>query len=182
MPQLRYRADPNGAEAQPRNDALASYEGELDYVCASLRRLGVSERDIEDLAHEVFLVLHRQWANYDPRRALRPYLFGIAFRVVAAHRRRWSRERPFEALEVPDESSRPDQQAVAKQARALLQAALRQVPLARRAVIVLHDIDEVPVIEIAKTLKIPRFTVYSRLRVGRRELQAALLRFGFGGL
>jgi RNA polymerase sigma-70 factor (ECF subfamily) len=52
--------------------------------------------------------------------------------------------------------------------------ALGRVPLARRAVLVMHDIDEVPMREIAEALSLPIFTGYSRLRKARREFEAAV--------
>ena len=55
-------------------------------------------------------------------------------------------------------------------------AALERIPLPRRAVLVMHDIDDVPVSQVAATLDIPLFTVYSRLRKARRELEAAIRR------
>src|SRR5678816_2857953 len=59
------------------------YAEQLDYVWHSLRRLGVDDRDREDLAHDVFLVVYRRLASYDPACSLRAWLFGIAYRVVA---------------------------------------------------------------------------------------------------
>ena len=69
---------------------MAVYQRELDYLFETLGRLGASPREIEDLAHEIFLVLLRNWADLDLSRPVRPYLFAIAFRVVCAffHRRR----------------------------------------------------------------------------------------------
>ena len=57
-----------------------------------------------------------------------------------------------------------------------LLAALERIPLRRRAVLVMHEIDGVPVQEVATALGSPRFTVYSRLRKARRELESALRR------
>jgi DNA-directed RNA polymerase specialized sigma24 family protein len=74
---------------------LEAYQRELDYLMRTLRRLGVPPEDAEDLAHEVFLVLRRTWQRYDATRALKPFLFGIAFRVAASHRRKHWRELPF---------------------------------------------------------------------------------------
>ena len=48
-----------------------------------LRRLGVPAAEVEDLAHDVFVVLHRNWPTLDTERPLRPYLFGVAFRIVS---------------------------------------------------------------------------------------------------
>jgi len=63
-----------------------------------------------------------------------------------------------------------------KESRAIVLAALKRIPLPRRAALVMHEIDDVPVAEIAALLAIPRFTVYSRLRKARRELEAAVRR------
>ena len=154
---------------------LEAYQRELDYLMRTLRRLGVESEDVEDLAQEVFLVLRRTWHAYDPTRALKPYLFGIAFRVAAAYRRKRWREVPLASVETPGNLPSPDRQLEANQARALILAALQRIPLQRRAVLVMHDIDEVSVQDVAATLSIPLFTAYSRLRKARRELEAAVI-------
>ena len=77
-------------------------------------------------------------------------------------------------VEIPDDRPGPDDELVAKRARALLLSALERIPLPRRAVLVMHEIDCIPVHEVAATLGIPRFTVYSRLRKARQELESAL--------
>jgi len=82
----------------------------------------------------------------------------------------------FGVVEVSDTGPGPDDALQSKQARALVLEALERIPLPRRAVLVMHDIDDVPVSEVASVLEIPRFTVYSRLRKARRELEAAIRR------
>ena len=158
----------------PEDSCLNAYQRELDYLMRSLQRLGVPPGDVEDLAHEVFLVLRRNWHDYDSTRPLKPYLFGIAFRVAASHRRRRWREVPYAVVEGQDIAPHPDQAFESSQARALVLAALQQIPIARRVVLVMHDLDEIPVQEIAATLSIPLFTAYSRLRKARQELEAAI--------
>lgn len=128
---------------------------------------------MDDLAQELFLALRRSWPDYDPRRPLRPYLFGIAFRIVAGHRRKKRRELASGLLEVDDAGPGPDEALDAKQSRALLLRALERVPLPRRAVLVMHELDDVPIANVAAVLSIPLFTAYSRLRKARRELEAA---------
>jgi RNA polymerase sigma-70 factor (ECF subfamily) len=155
-------------------DCLAVFCQEFDYLCRTLRRLGVHQADVEDLVHEVFLVLQRKWEDYDPSRPSRPYLFGIAFRVASAHHRRRIREVPSDALEVEDQGPLPDQSLQAKQARAIVLRALERLPLARRAVFIMHDLDEVPMRDIAAVLSIPVFTAYSRLRKARKEFVFAV--------
>lgn len=158
-----------------QRDCLAAFGEEFDYLCRTLRRLGVPQSEIEDLVHEVYLVLQRRWSDYDPSRPLRPYLFGIAFRVASAHRRRRGREMPGNVVEVEDQTALPDQVLQAKQAREIVLRALERLPLARRAVLTMHEIDEVPMRDIAAILSIPLFTCYSRLRKARREFEAAVI-------
>jgi RNA polymerase sigma-70 factor (ECF subfamily) len=55
-------------------------------------------------------------------------------------------------------------------------AALEKIPLQRRAVLVMHDLDDVSVRDIASVLAIPLFTAYSRLRKARREFEVAMRR------
>ncbi|HXK16239.1 MAG TPA: sigma factor-like helix-turn-helix DNA-binding protein [Polyangiaceae bacterium] len=76
----------------------------------------------------------------------------------------------------------PDEDAAASQGRGLLLRALAQVPLERRAVLIMREIDESPMRDIAEELSIPLFTAYSRLRKARRELDEALERLQKGGV
>jgi RNA polymerase sigma-70 factor (ECF subfamily) len=153
---------------------LEAYQREFDYLYRTLRRLGVRTEDLEDQAQEIFLVLDRRWHEFDSSRPLRPYLFGIAFRVVAANRRKQQREEPRALEEVADDRAHPDEALDAARSRALVLTALARIPLPRRGVFVMHDLDEVPMREIAQALSLPLFTGYSRLRTARREFEAAI--------
>jgi len=156
-------------------ECLDAYEREFDYLCQALRRLGVADAEVEDLAQEVFLVLLRNWADYDASRPIRPYLFGIAFRIASNHRRR-IKELPSASVDLEDFSPWPDQALQAKQARAFVRRALAEVPLPRRAVLLMHHLDDVSMHDIASTLSIPLFTAYSRLRKARKEFERAVRR------
>jgi RNA polymerase sigma-70 factor (ECF subfamily) len=155
---------------------IEAFSRELDYILRTLRRLGAPRRDVEDLAHEVFLVLHKNWHTYDPSRPLRAYLSGIAFRVASSNRRRTWRETTFAVVDTHDHAPMPDKALEAKRARALVLAALACIPLPRRAVLAMHDLDEIPMRDIARELSIPLFTAYSRLRKARREFEKAVVR------
>jgi RNA polymerase sigma-70 factor (ECF subfamily) len=165
---------PRHSTAADDESCLDAFQRELDFVYRSLRRVGTAPADVEDLAQEVFLALRRAWPEFDQTRPVRAYLFGITFRLAAKHRRKHRREMAFQVLEIADGRPGPDDQLAAKRARARLLSALDRIPLPRRAVFVMHEIDGVPVDEVAATLGIPRFTVYSRLRKARRELESAL--------
>ena len=155
---------------------LDTFQRELNYIYRTLRRMGAGPSEVDDLAQEVFLALRGSWTNYDPTRPIRPYLFGIAFRIASAHQRKRNREVAFGVLEPDDLELRPDEALQAKQARLMVLAALERIPLRRRAVLVMHDLDDIPVADVASVLGIPRFTAYSRLRKARRELEGALRR------
>lgn len=163
-------------ETNVYESCLDVFQGELDYVFRTLRRLGTPPSEVEDLAHEVFLALRRCWADFDHTRPVRPYLFGIAFRIAAAHHRKRRREVGLAMVEVGDLSPSPDDVLQSKQARTLVVRALEKIPLPRRAVLVMHDIDDVPVRDVARALSLPMFTVYSRLRKGRGELATIIRR------
>jgi RNA polymerase sigma-70 factor (ECF subfamily) len=154
------------------------FEGEFDYVWTSLGRLGVATRDREDVAQDVFLRVFRHLEQYDPARPIRPWLFAFVFRC-ASDWRRLARHR-VEILGEHPESASPTHQADEAMARAqdrrLVDRALQQIEVKRRAVFILHELDQCPMKDIAESLGIPLFTAYSRLRVGRVEFAAAARR------
>lgn len=152
------------------------FEREVSYVWTSLQRLGVPERDREDLANEVFFRVHQRLAEYDTARPIRPWLFAFVVRVTGEYRRR-PRHR-FEELGNEDDASG----SAVSQARTrsddddLVHAALDALDVDKRAVLVLHDLDGHSAPEIATALAIPLGTVYSRLRAAREEFTAAVRR------
>lgn len=174
---MRLAASMTGSEPVADPDCLAAFKNEFDYLFRTMRRLGVPASEIEDLLQEVFLVVFARWGDYDKKRSLRAWLFGISFRVASNHRRKRAREQPHAWLELEDLSPQPEQALASKQARALVLRALQEVPLQRRSVLVLHDIDREPMREIAASLSIPLFTAYSRLRKARKEFEAAVKNF-----
>ena len=166
--------NPPAKEPSPKDACVTVFDQHLTYIFETLRRLGARSAEIEDLAHDVFLVLHRNWPTLDTSRPLRPYLFGVAFRIVCAHKRRRSREVFAPSLEAIDGAVGQEQALLEREAVALLLSALELVPLSRRAVVIMHELDEIPVKVIAETLAMTRFGVHARLRKGRMELARAV--------
>jgi len=169
-----------GAPPRPAGgtDLPSIYRSELAYVWKTLRRLGAPPADLEDLAHDVFVVVHRHLADYDPTRPLRPWLFGIAVRVFSDHRRvgRNARESPGHSLEAIDAGPSVEERLEGQEARALLMTALDALELEQRVVLVMHDLDEQSIPEIAAALAIPLNTAYSRLRLARAAVVARIAR------
>jgi RNA polymerase sigma-70 factor (ECF subfamily) len=160
----------------PRSDCLDAFERELDYLFGTLQRLGARRADMDDLLQDIFVVLYRNWPTLDTTRTLRPWLFGVAFRVVRTHRRRAIRELPDESLDPEDSAPGPERWLQDHESLSLLTAALDLVPATRRSVIVMHDLEGLEVVDIAHQLSITKFGVYARLYKGRKELASAVRR------
>ena len=170
-------AAPSSGEVAAAATCVDAFDAEYDYVCRVLRRFNVRDADIEDVAQEVFLVVWRRWREYDRSRPLRPWLAGIGYRVAYNHRTRFSREVPEPWLEeTEDPEADPEKGRADADMRDVLQRALSGVGEKQRSVVMLHDMDELPMREVAPLLGIPLHTAYSRLRVGRRQLLTALRR------
>lgn len=155
------------------------YQAEFAYVWNSLRRLGVRERDLEDLSHDLFMAVHRSLNDYDSSRPIRPWLFGFAFRIASDYRRLARNHREVigdSDRQLIDSSPRPDQQLATLEKRQLVQEALEKLDLDQRAVFVMHDLDETSIPDIAHALKIPLNTAYSRLRLAREQFTSTVRR------
>ena len=61
-----------------------------------------------------------------------------------------------------------------------MRRALEHIPIERRGVFVMHDIDGIAAPEIAVALEIPLNTAYSRLRLARRDFGEAVARLKGG--
>jgi RNA polymerase sigma-70 factor (ECF subfamily) len=174
------RSSTSGDEAaRSRTAAFQSiFKAESSYVWNTLKRLGIPDRDAEDVAHDVFLTVYRRFEDYDSTRPVRPWLFGIAFRTASRYRdlARHQREVMNDEHDPADERPAVDEQLAAHQARQLFNRALDSVDLDQRAAFVMHDIDGFSVPEIATALAIPLNTVYSRLRLARERVKAAVQR------
>jgi len=160
----------------PQGNCLETFDRELDYLFGTLQRLGAPLGDMDDLMQEIFVVLCRNWPNLDTTRPLRPWLFGVAFRVVRTHRRRRARETPHAGLDPEDGAPSPEGWLEDQESLALLSAALGRVPFVRRSILIMHYLEGLEVTDIARRLSITKFGVYARLYKGRKELASALRR------
>ena len=160
----------------------ALYDAEVGYVGRVLRRFGIEPRHLEDVVQEVFVVVYKRRADFDPARPIRPWLCGIAFRVASQWRRR-----PIQRNEVlqtgdephePTPSSSPDAGDRRLIAHETVLRGLNALTFEQRAVVVLCDLEGHSAVEAAAILHIPTGTVYSRLHEARRLFAVAL---GVGG-
>lgn len=165
---------------QPRSDFASLFRDHAPHVHRALRRLGVSEADAPDVLQEVFVVVHRKLAGFEGRSQLRTWIYGIALRVAADHRKRAyvRRERP--TGELPERAgSAPELKELERRERvAMLDRALAALSPEKREVIVLFELEELPMKEVAAALECPLMTAYARLYAAREELKKAYVREG----
>jgi len=142
------------------------------------RRLGREVAD--DLVAETFLVAFDKRHRYDADRPdARPWLYGIATRLVSQHRRAEVRRYRLHqaAGPQPDVDSHADRVAADVSAQALrgrLAAALAVLSTADRDVVLLIAWEQLTYEEVATALAIPVGTVRSRLNRARRKVREAL--------
>jgi RNA polymerase sigma-70 factor (ECF subfamily) len=165
-------------QAPPVEDWSRFYDEHFDFVWRSLRRLGVPIAALDDAAQEVFVIAFRRQGEFEGRSSVKTWLFGIAWNR-AKQLARGARRRPEEALpELPLPAAGLDQEQAAIRAEALrfAYAVLDELTPERRAVLVMAEVEEMSAPEIAEVLTLPLNTVYSRIRLARRDFEAALKR------
>lgn len=146
------------------------------YVLRLLRRLGVREPDLEDVAQEVFLVVHAQLPAFEGRSKLKTWICGICLRKASGYRRKAHRRRELAMAAVPEHASASSQDLLLErnEQAALLQEGLSQLSEKQLQVFVLYEIEELSMLEVARAVGCPRFTAYTRLHSARRALRAFL--------
>jgi RNA polymerase sigma-70 factor (ECF subfamily) len=159
-------------------DWSAFYDEHFDYVWRTLRRLGVPEAGLDDAAQEVFVIAFRRQAEFEGRSSHRTWLFGIAWNrareLARSARRRPEHELP-DSIVAPADSD-AETAAIRSQALRLAYRVLEELAPERRAVLVMSEVEAMTAAEIAEVVGIPLNTVYSRIRLARRDFEAALKR------
>lgn len=151
------------------------YRDHVDFVVRITRQLGVPPAHVEDVVHEVFIVVHRRLPEYEPRGALRSWLYGITKRVVMHHRRHAQRLSARERkAPVPAPAPDPHEDLARRRAAEAAEACLAQLDEDQRVVLVLADLEGMSAPQIAEAVGAKLNTVYSRLRLARRRFERLL--------
>ena len=148
-------------------------ERHFDALWRFLRRLGISEGDVDDAVQEVILVVARRLDDIEEP-SERSFVFSTAFRVASDMRRRAARRREvgdaiLEGLH--SEALDPEAAVETQRLATLLAQVLEQLSLELRVVFVLYELEDFTMAEIAATLSVPPGTVASRLRRGRETFE-----------
>jgi RNA polymerase sigma-70 factor (ECF subfamily) len=148
------------------------------FVWRLLRRLGLGEGDADDAAQQVFLTAAARLDDVDEARE-RSFLYGVALNVAARARRSLGRRRE-EPLELAAERAtlepNAEQLLERRQARALLDGLLDEMPEDLRIVFVLFELEQLSTPEIAEVCVIPVGTAASRLRRAREDFEERVAR------
>lgn len=175
-PELPVAVGPGSPFATPPHAQIAAlYLEHFKFVWRSLRRLGVRESSVDDAVQDVFLVAHRKLGEFEGRSSHRVWLFAIALRVAREHYRREGRLALDEAAVVAA-AAFDDNSVELRQRVQLLDTLLHALSAPQREVFVMAEVEGFSAPEIAEALGVKLNTVYSRLRLGRRQFESALAR------
>ena len=135
---------------------------------AFFRRRVFDRARADDLTQDTFLAVLHASARYEPRSPVRSYLFGIAFSLLAAERRKLLRDAPGRPAPEPATASNSTEVLWVRQALARLDDDDREL-------LMLREYEQLSYAEIADLLAIPLNTVRSRLFRARMTLKAHLV-------
>lgn len=156
------------------------YREHLRYVWRCLRHLGIRSCDLEDVTHEVFLVIHRKLGSFEGRSTLKTWIYGICLRTASDYRKKASFRHEVASEVVPEMASQAmlEEGLEAERLRRKLVEHLQALNVEQREVFVLYEIEEVSMKDIAELLECPLQTAYSRLHAARASLQKVIARSG----
>jgi RNA polymerase sigma-70 factor, ECF subfamily len=154
-------------------DLRALFDAHYTATRRLLRRMGVPAAQLDDAAQEVFWVCARRLHDIRPGSET-SFIYGVALRVASDHTRRsvLVAVNLEDAASVPAEGPSPAERLDERRARELLDTVLDRMPLDLRTVLVLVELEEMEVREVAGLLDIPPGTAASRLRRAREEFSA----------
>lgn len=158
-------------------DLESVYREHHEFVWRTLYHFGLRSDEIRDAQQEVFLVVHRKLSSFDGRTSLRNWLYGVARRVAADHRKKAQRKTKRLQL-VPDLDTLPcaETQHDRIWAGDLVRQFLGVLDDDKRQAFVLAEVEGMTVPEIAHAIGVNPNTVYARLRAARQRFQREIER------
>jgi RNA polymerase sigma-70 factor (ECF subfamily) len=151
----------------------------------SIRRLlytlfNGQREEMEDAEQEIVLSLFRGLKDFRFRSSFRTYFYRLARnRGIDCLRRKRSRERTLARVKLSlwnSEPEGPEQQALRREEIESLLGFFRTLPLKDRQLILMKDVDDFSIEQIAAILGVPPGTVKSRLHRAREKLLASARR------
>jgi len=140
-------------------------------IWAFFRRRVTDPADAEELAQETFLAVLKASRRYEPRASFRSYLFGIAFNLLSASRRKTQRRGDVSTPDLDGLAGASSDPATVLWVR----QALFALDPKDREIVMLREYDALDYTEIALVMGVPVNTVRSRLFRARLALREKLL-------
>ena len=157
-------------------------------VYRQMRSLVGGRAEFEDLVQIAAEQALRALPSFEGRSKMSTWTYRICYLTLLKHERwyrRWLRRfaltEPSELSETEGALASDDFVLERLERSARLRKAVEQLSPKRRAVVVLHDLDGLPVEVVAAVVKANRLTVRSRLRDGRRDLARILAKDPYFG-
>lgn len=180
-------APPNSGPV-PCTDAWPLRDEVFGLVYSQMRSLAGRGPDLDDLVQAAAEQALRALPAFEGRSALATWTYRVCYHTLLNERRwykRWLRRFTLTSDgSLPDpEDARPGAHETLERLEraARVRAALEQVSPKRRAVVILHDLEGLPLGEVVDIVGANLLTVRSRLRDGRRRLLAELARDPYFG-
>lgn len=156
------------------------YDSHFDFVWRNARRLGIPESSADDVAQDVFVIVARRIADYDGRASMKAWIFGILARVVREHRRSFRRKGarhvPLDQHPVGVELAiapgpSPIEAAERAERVQLMERLLGKLDEDKRLLLILSELEDWSLREIAELCGSNINTIHSRLRAAKREFE-----------
>jgi RNA polymerase sigma-70 factor (ECF subfamily) len=171
------------ASQVPALDFDSVYESHVDFAWRAARRMGLGAADAEDVVQEAFVVVHRRLAEFEGRADIKTWVFKILLHLVRHHFRTHQRRPGDGAVDDPGAvhelvaDQDPASALERSEAVAVLDRLMGQLDEDKREVLVLSEIEQMTLAQIAEVTGANPNTVASRLRAARQEFEKLLLRF-----
>lgn len=167
-------------------DFAAVYDEMFPFVWRTLRRLGVEAQAQDDACQEVFVIVHRKLSEFRGESSLKTWVFGVTSNVVNTYRRTRRRKDPMDRVNEspinPEDLSAPlagnPHEVVARNQMArVAEELVNSLDEEKRVMLILADLEGIPVTEIAELHHMNVNTAYARLRAARKEFSEAVHRY-----
>lgn len=187
MSPARSRAAVPHESVMPRPDLDTLYREHAAAVARWVAHLGGPGIDVDDLVHEIFLVVQRRLGEFRGEAKVTTWLYGITERVVSARRRRdrarrWMRRVWRGDVEQATATSQltPVEELERQRAREAVYRVLDHLGEKYRQLLILFELEGLSGEEIAALTGLKTGTVWVRLHRARLLFLAELDRDGGG--
>ena len=169
---------PSGVQERERGDVHPA--DLLALLYRQMRSLAGPRQDLDDLVQQAAERALRALDRFEGRCTLSTFTYGIVYRTMLDHDRWYRRFRRRFAIEQREELVEPasprcsDADLVELERARRLYQALDNLPAAKRAVLILHDLEGIDVADVSRIVGSNERTVRSRVRDARKKLAELL--------